>query len=198
MGPGRTVGVVVEHDLADQATIGLVDRCGYAAIAVNFEQPPGAAEETVGAVLVRTLERLEMVATDPRYASAGVAMVLLHSGEQEVTVPRGVTVIPATDDALKHLREFLTNALGEPYTPTAVRLSRRELEVLTTYVLGATVEETAAAHFLAASTVRTHYRRATDRYCAAGRQVSNKTQLLLEMIADGWIPLPEHAGAVAS
>ncbi|WP_241548475.1 LuxR C-terminal-related transcriptional regulator [Gordonia alkanivorans] len=68
-----------------------------------------------------------------------------------------------------------------------MQLTKRELEVVLTYVLGATVRETATQHFIAESTVRTHLRRVTDRYVAAGRPVSNKAQLLIELISDGWV-----------
>lgn len=84
---------------------------------------------------------------------------------------------------------FLSGVFAPP-PRSAVPLSPRELEVLTTYVMGATVEDTAARHFLATSTVRTHYRRVTARYTSAGRPVTNKAQLLLQMVADGWIRLP--------
>ncbi|WP_345314373.1 helix-turn-helix transcriptional regulator [Gordonia alkaliphila] len=192
MGTVQTVGVVMEHDLSDQAMIGLVGRCGYSAVPLDFEQPQEASTGALGAVLVRDVARLATVAADARCAGASVAMVLVHHTQQEAMVPRGVTVIPATDDATKHLREFLSTALGAPQPKGAVKMSRREQEVLTTYVMGSTVEEAAAQHYLATSTVRTHYRRATNRYTAAGRPVANKAHLLLQMVADGWIQLPER------
>lgn len=72
-----------------------------------------------------------------------------------------------------------------------IRLSEREREVLTTYVLGSTVTATATEHFIGEATVRTHYRRVVERYAAVGRPVGNRVQLLLLMIADGWIDLDD-------
>ncbi|BDH55256.1 LuxR C-terminal-related transcriptional regulator [Tsukamurella sp. PLM1] len=72
-----------------------------------------------------------------------------------------------------------------------IRMSAREREVLTTYVLGATVTVTAAEHFIGEATVRTHYRRVVERYAAVGRPVGNRVQLLLLMVADGWIDLDD-------
>lgn len=70
-----------------------------------------------------------------------------------------------------------------------VRLTKRETEVLGTYVLGATLQTTCRTHWVAEGTVREHYRRVSGRYNDSGRQVRNKTQLLLAMVADGWITI---------
>ena len=70
-----------------------------------------------------------------------------------------------------------------------MRLTDRERDVMTTYVMGATVSETASKHFIAEATVRTHYQRVTRRYEEAGRAAANKSQLLVRMVADGWIEL---------
>lgn len=71
-----------------------------------------------------------------------------------------------------------------------VPLTPRELEVVSTYVLGATAAQTAARHFVAKTTVKTHVNRVAARYADAGRPTANSTQLLLEMMADGWIAPP--------
>ncbi|MFC0313695.1 helix-turn-helix transcriptional regulator [Gordonia phosphorivorans] len=194
----QTVGVVIEHDLSDRALVELVSRCGYRPVLLDFEQPSESQVNPVGAVLVRDVTRLRAVAADARCVGARIAVVLSHQGQREVMVPRGVTVIPATDDAPKHLRAFFTEVLGEPRPVDAVSLSPREREVLTTYVMGATVEEVARQHFLSTSTVRTHYRRASNRYFSAGRPVTNKSHLLLQMVADGWIELPGRDGGAAA
>ena len=84
--------------------------------------------------------------------------------------------------------------IGTPHVTQAptgpVHISPRELEVVTTYVCGATAAETAARHFLAEATVKTHDARVAARYEAAGWPVANSTKLLLEMMADGWITPP--------
>ena len=86
-----------------------------------------------------------------------------------------------------HPTPLLTVVPATRISPDRVHLTDRELEVLTTYIMGATMDSTARAHFIAESTVRSHYRRVTDRYGAAGRPVGNKAELLLELIEDGWI-----------
>lgn len=68
-----------------------------------------------------------------------------------------------------------------------MHLSGRELEVVVTYTLGATVRDTATKYFISESTVRSHLRRVMRRYSEADRTVSNKAQLLLELMADGWV-----------
>ena len=146
------------------------------------------------------------VDVDPFDATAEMPTVIVAGGQDPAlrktlpwSIASRVVVIGGDEDGGKsgfrhladsagvaeRLRVLLAAEVGMPQG--RVRISRREQEVLTTYVLGATVEETAEEHFVAASTVRTHYRRATQRYSDAGRPVLNKTQLLLQMIADGWI-----------
>lgn len=72
-------------------------------------------------------------------------------------------------------------------TGSQVHLSPREREVVVTYTLGATVKETARRHYIADTTVRSHFRRVMARYAEAGRPVNNKSQLLIQLIADGWV-----------
>ncbi len=111
--------------------------------------------------------------------------VVVIGGDESHVVLSGFRHLADAAGVAERVRALLAAEMGT--REGRVRISRREREVLSTYVLGATVEETADEHFVAASTVRTHYRRATQRYCDAGRPVLNKTQLLLQMIADGWI-----------
>ncbi|GED95968.1 hypothetical protein nbrc107697_00070 [Gordonia crocea] len=56
-----------------------------------------------------------------------------------------------------------------------------------TYTLGTTVRDTARQHFITENTVRSHFRRVMRRYRDAGRPVTNKSQLLIQLIADGWV-----------
>ncbi|MCK0438976.1 DNA-binding response regulator [Gordonia alkaliphila] len=120
--------------------------------------------------------------------------VVVIGGDEADGVKGGLRHLADSAGVAERLRVLLAAEVGMPQG--LVRISRREQEVLTTYVLGATVEETVEEHFVAASTVRTHYRRATQRYSDAGRPVLNKTQLLLQMIADGWIDV--HGGSKPS
>ena len=91
------------------------------------------------------------------------------------------------------VKAAIAQALGSA-ADGRVAMSPREQEVLATYVLGATVAETAAEHFIAECTVRTHYRRVSRRYEQSGRAVANKAQLLLAMVADGWLRLDGSLG----
>lgn len=189
MGDVREVGVVAEHDLVDLALVELVRRCGYRAVILDCEQDAADDLPVTPVVLARTGIRVAQVSADPAFAGAAIAV--METAGMVVPQVRGITVIPSNDDAVKHLRAFLEGVLGAPGDRGAVPLSPREREILGTYVLGATVEQTAAEHYVAGSTVRTHYRRVTARYAVAGRPVTNKAQLLLHMVADGWIDLPE-------
>ncbi|GAC58812.1 putative LuxR family transcriptional regulator [Gordonia hirsuta DSM 44140 = NBRC 16056] len=194
MPKNKIVGVVAEHDLADAALCALVHRVGYHATLIDLEQPQPALMTSVHAVVLRSRARLAQVGADPRLAGARAALVESAGMTPLQLDPKApITVIPTGNEAEQQLVHFLEAAVGIPRRPGAVPVSRREREVLRTYALGATVEETAVEHYLATSTVRTHYRRVTARYTRAGRTVTNKAQLLLQMVADGWIRLPEVA-----
>lgn len=183
----KIVGVVAEHDLADSALVELVRCCGYQAQLIDLEATASESAVRPKAVLVRRRTRIAQLAADRRCAGAAVALVV-QAGSPEPSLC-SATVIPADDQACASLERFLVAVLGTPEASGAVPVSRREREILTSYVLGGTVEEVAVRHFVAPSTVRTHYRRVTSRYTAAGRPVTNKSQLLLQMVADGWIRL---------
>ncbi|MEZ5212137.1 helix-turn-helix transcriptional regulator [Gordonia sp. (in: high G+C Gram-positive bacteria)] len=189
MGEVREVGVVAEHDLVDLALVELVRCCGYRAVVLDCEQDTADDLPVTPVVLARTGIRVAQVSANPAFADAAIAV--METAGMVVPQVRGIAVIPSNDDAVKHLRAFLESALGAGSERGVVPLSPREREILGTYVLGATVEQTAAEHYVAGSTVRTHYRRVTARYANAGRPVTNKAQLLLHMVADGWIDVPE-------
>lgn len=204
--PNCTVGIVAEHDLMDSALVALVSSFGYRAVLINgdrsVEEP---APEALSVVVVRSRRRLLQAFIDGRCAGVPVLIADVAGTNPVRSADPRVTVIGADDRAGRRLDETLSALLGPPGRPVpggaathpgAVAVSRREREVLTTYALGATVDETAAAHFVATSTVRTHYRRVTARYTGAGRPVTNKAQLLLQLVADGWIRLPAELGAV--
>jgi DNA-binding CsgD family transcriptional regulator len=90
------------------------------------------------------------------------------------------------------LDAVLRGTLGAPSASQPVSMTAREREIVGTYVLGSTAAKTAAEHYVAPSTVKTHYSRVSQRYTDAGRPVDNRTQLLLEMLIDGWIRLPRR------
>ncbi|MFT4086029.1 MAG: hypothetical protein QM658_02565 [Gordonia sp. (in: high G+C Gram-positive bacteria)] len=186
------VGVVAEHDLGDRALVELIRGLGFPSVLVDLDRDVQKDQLSLGAVVVRQRHRVEQVTSDPRFDGAACAMIATRISWSPV--PDGVTLIPAVDCADQRLEAFLEDAVGRPSRRQTVPVSPREREVLTTYVLGSNVVETAARHYVATSTVRTHYRRVTDRYAAAGRPVANKTQLLLQLIADGWIRLDEPDG----
>jgi len=191
----KVVGIVAEHDLTDSALTAFVRSLGYPAVIIEVDDPPAPLPAPLGAVIVRTSGRLARAVADSRCAGAEFAVV--ESVDSVGTRYPGTTVIPATNCAVRRLVEFLEGVLGVAERPDAISLSPREREVLATYVQGATVAQTAEEHLVATCTVRTHYRRVTDRYNAAGRKVANKSQLLLQMVADGWIRLPDGGPASA-
>lgn len=114
-------------------------------------------------------------------------IVVVGATSPAVALPGEVHVVPDGPGVAEDLQALLAALLGAQ--SGRIAMTDREREVLTTYALGATVDECAERHFVAASTVRTHYRRVVQRYHDAGRPVANKTQLLLRMLADGWIDL---------
>ncbi|MFT3660680.1 MAG: LuxR C-terminal-related transcriptional regulator [Gordonia sp. (in: high G+C Gram-positive bacteria)] len=188
MRENRDVGIVVEHDLVDRALLETVRRFGYDAVYYDFELP--VQRDPLPAVLVvRRPERLSRV--QALAASGRARVIAVESEGTSFLSARNLSVVPAADDAAKHLKAALEYWLGAPRNRGAIAMSPRERAVLATYVLGATVNETAEQHFVATSTVRTHYRRVAGRYNEAGRPAGNKAQLLLQMVADGWIRLPD-------
>ncbi|MFZ2510779.1 MAG: LuxR C-terminal-related transcriptional regulator [Gordonia sp. (in: high G+C Gram-positive bacteria)] len=195
------VGIVAEHDVMDVALVELVRSYGHQAIVIDGNRSVDQApSEPLGAVVVRSRRRLLQTSVDGWGANAPVVLVESYSAPPGCPSDPRVITICADAQAGLRLEQALSAVLGVPARPSgvgganrrgAVAVSRREREVLTTYALGATVEETAAEHFVATSTVRTHYRRVTARYNGAGRPVTNKAQLLLQLVADGWVRLPE-------
>ncbi|GAA3949315.1 LuxR C-terminal-related transcriptional regulator [Gordonia caeni] len=184
----RVVGIAVEHDLTDRVLLDMVHGFGHPAVLCDVDLPGGGT--TPPAVLVvRSLERLVRISGSP-WGDRATVIAMDSPGNSFAPAP-GVDVVPDTVEASDHLKALLEYRLGAPRRRSAPPLSSRELEILTTYVLGATVQETAARHFVATSTVRTHYRRVASKYAGAGRPVGNKAHLLLQMVADGLIQLPD-------
>lgn len=176
-----SVLVIAEHDLTDIALVALVQRFGYSAAVVDLDSARTVLP-TTKAVIVRSVARCHQLEMGRHFAGCsiiGIGVGVEHLGGIE---------LPDSPFATGSLQRTLTAAVG----PRAagrdpVHLSRREREVVVAYTLGATVRETASRHFISESTVRSHFRRVMRRYAEAGRPVNNKTQLLLELIADGWV-----------
>lgn len=191
------VAVVGDGSLIDHAIVALVERCGYAARVID---PADASVLRSRAILFRdevTLARLvRRLATgeqpDRRMVLIGVGA---KPSRRMNASGRNILWINGAD-ATSELARVLRTVLGAPDRVTSpVHITHRELEVLRTYLLGATSKATAQAHFIGQSTVKTHYKRVTQRYAEAGRPVSNKAQLLRQMVADGWIDPDDVAGA---
>lgn len=163
------------HDLTDVAMVALVEKAGYRACIADLRgvRVLGPATKVV---LARRAEHLDYV---------GPAKVIGIG----VNVDRaGGIALADSPYSAGSLRSALDSIVGSESTGrSGVHLSRREHEVLTTYALGSSVRDTAARHFIAESTVRSHFRRVIGRYLEAGRPVSNRAQLLVELIVDGWV-----------
>ncbi|NDK90754.1 response regulator transcription factor [Gordonia desulfuricans] len=180
--PSRSVAVIAEHDLADVAYLAFVERLGYRAVIVDVDAGNPLPVPAPAVVIVRSVDRLNrFLATR---ASATAQIIGIGIRDLRVTGIR----LPDSPGAVGALQHALAAIIGpDQEAPQRVHLSSRECEVVVTYVLGATVRETSSRHFIAPSTVRTHLRRVMDRYVDAGRPVNNKSQLLIELIADGWV-----------
>ncbi|GAB88530.1 helix-turn-helix transcriptional regulator [Gordonia rhizosphera] len=179
--PSSTVLIVAEDTLADVGLLALVERFGYRAALIDV----GGAEaprQTGSVVIVRSELRLAQLRRVAALASArviGIGVPVGHLGGVE---------LPDSGYSAGRLRQVLRR-IAAPGTTGAdrVHLSPREREVVVTYTLGSTVRETSQRYFISESTVRSHFRRVMNRYGEAGRPVNNKTQLLIQLIADGWV-----------
>ena len=68
---------------------------------------------------------------------------------------------------------------------TAPSLSRREVEVLVSWLRAPSKEEAAAELFIATTTVSTHISRIRTKYAAVGRPAKSKVALLARAVQDG-------------
>ncbi|NMO03471.1 LuxR family transcriptional regulator [Gordonia sp. TBRC 11910] len=177
--------VVGDGTALDYAVVALVEKCGYLAEVVEPEAlrvtTPRVAIFRTDAQLRRVIAALDGAGRVTLVGLAPSPMSRTNAGVRPVIWLRG----PHADSALGRILHDYVGAATD--LSDRVHISFREREVLSSYVLGATVEVTAAAHHIAVSTVKTHYRRVAERYGEAGRPVTNKTQLLVEMVADGWV-----------
>ncbi|GAA14988.1 helix-turn-helix transcriptional regulator [Gordonia alkanivorans] len=178
----QPVAVVAEHDFGDAAMMALVSGLGHRALLVDLDRARVFCPEGIRAVIVRSAKHLARVREPGRFDRAHIIGIGVCPGREY-----GVE-LPDSPFAAGTLRQVLDKVAGDVTGDEGrVQLSDRECEVVLTYVLGATVRETATRHFIAESTVRTHLRRVSDRYIAVGRPVANKSQLLIELMADGWV-----------
>lgn len=192
------VVLAAEHDLADAAFLVLIRQLRRRTALVDLAggAVPGGAQF----VVVRSPAMLGRASTVPTLVGA---LPLAIGFEPPLYIPDPVTArrapvaIADGPRGLEQLRAVLVPDAAVP-KPLRVRLSEREREVVGAYVLGATVEQTAQRFFISGNTVRAHYRRVIERYQHAGMSVANKSQLLVRLLADGWIgpdDLGMHNGA---
>ena len=169
----------------DQAVLALVEKCGYRATVVTTYAELGA-RHTPGVVVFR--DEIQLARVVRALPSTNAVLVGIGAPARWKTV-RGRTVHWLTGrQAVNGLGRILHATLGSAGpVRDRVHITPREREVLRTYLLGSTVAETAAEHGICHSTVKAHYRRVANRYLLADRPVNNRVQLLLEMVADGWI-----------
>ncbi|GAB33960.1 helix-turn-helix transcriptional regulator [Gordonia otitidis] len=178
-----TAVIIAEHDVIDSALAVFVEDAGLHAVIIDLDH----ATDSLGGLdspaitIVRSQRRIAQVRSIRALNGCMIGTVGVP-----VSDPRTVDI---TDPG--HALDVLTGLAGrsEPGHPRIprVHVTEREREVLTAYVLGATLRETARRFFIAESTAREHYRRVRQRYLDAGRPVANKAELLLALIADGWV-----------
>lgn len=183
-----TVAVVGVESIATAALVALVERSGLRAVQV----PPTSDDVVVAhGIIAREPNDLRQA----RIGDCGhpIPTVFLSTPDRigRITAYGGgpsVRVIPAEGpESLAYLERFLTEIAERAPRPARVHVTPRECEILHTYTLGATLRQTSRLHRIAESTVREHYRRVARRYEDAGRPVGNKAQMLLQLVADGWI-----------
>lgn len=186
------IGVLSATAFESDATAAWIRSLGYAAEAI--EAHGLRVRKTVPRILLA--HGAQSLVGVPARILSHVRVIVLVDMTDSATVMGAARVIRNNHDAGDEIRKVLGQMLGAP-TTDRVTVSRREQEVLGTYVMGDTVKATAARHYIAECTVRTHYRRVTRRYEDAGRPVANKAQLLLAMVSDGWLRLDGSLGARA-
>lgn len=184
--PGYDVVIIEQHDFADAALVALVDTFGHR---VTTADADAGRIPACRAVIVRDPGKLVRVRRlAPTASLIGIGI--------DGSSGNGVTYLPADAGSVDLLRDTLAVVCAAPAPQVArVHLSAREREVMSTYALGATIYQTARRHHISESTVRSHFRRVCARYTLAARPVNNKSQLLIELFADGWIEQPGSGSA---
>ncbi|AZG48035.1 LuxR C-terminal-related transcriptional regulator [Gordonia insulae] len=80
--------------------------------------------------------------------------------------------------------------------PTTPALSRREVEVLRTWLICDSKQEVAQALFVSSNTVNAHLARIRSKYEAVGRPAPTKISLLIRAVEDGHCTFGQVARAV--
>jgi DNA-binding NarL/FixJ family response regulator len=114
---------------------------------------------------------------------AGASGYLIKGGEQEALAD-AIRTVHAGERALTQELAFIIS-LEPP------RLTQRELEVLSLYGTGSTLEATARRLSISVSTVRVHLSRIYGKFAAAGDPVGDRSELLHRLPDYG---LPDRNG----
>jgi DNA-binding NarL/FixJ family response regulator len=114
---------------------------------------------------------------------AGASGYLIKGGEQEALAD-AIRTVHAGEQALTQELAFIIS-LEPP------RLTQRELEVLSLYGTGSTLEATARRLSISVSTVRVHLSRIYGKFAAAGDPVGDRSELLHRLPDYG---LPDRNG----
>jgi DNA-binding NarL/FixJ family response regulator len=114
---------------------------------------------------------------------AGASGYLIKGGEQEALAD-AIRTVHAGEQALTQELAFIIS-LEPP------RLTQRELEVLSLYGTGSTLEATARRLSISVSTVRVHLSRIYAKFAAAGDPVGDRSELLHRLPDYG---LPDRNG----
>ncbi|AZG46706.1 helix-turn-helix transcriptional regulator [Gordonia insulae] len=175
-----TVAIIAERDLLDAALVALVERLGFHTVLVDLDLETGPVRPMVA--VVRSDANLARLRSRAEMQQCVIAAIGI-----DIRDAPGVAIADSPLAARRLQQVLEETARRRPTLRNRVNITARELEILSTYALGATLRETSQTHFVAESTVRAHYRRVSQRYADAGRPVSNKSQLLLQFMADGWV-----------
>lgn len=180
-----TVAVIAERDIFDQALLALVISMGFIPLLIDLDDTDLLLERPAIPPLIaviRSTEKIGRLRSDSWFRHTGIAGLDIEVAENEGTT------ICSSAGAAYDLTQFIGAKSGGLSPASApVNLTAREIEILTTYTLGATLRETSRRHYVAESTVRAHYRRVRQRYGEAGLPICNKSQMLLRLLADGWV-----------
>ncbi|WLP88611.1 LuxR C-terminal-related transcriptional regulator [Gordonia sp. NB41Y] len=193
--PALTVAVLAEGGIADAALCALLQNAGHASFLVHTSDlspdPLRPTSASIAVVVARSADHIEAARNDPLLADARFVGLGVASGD-----PDGIDLTDSPN-AASELLAFLQHVADDrTRTPQVIRLTPREREIVVAYALGGTTREVAEIHHVAESTVREHYRRVVQRYEAVGRSVGNKSRLLVNLLADGWVRPQEIVAAV--
>lgn len=72
---------------------------------------------------------------------------------------------------------------------TAPKLSRREIEVVVTWLSSVSKKDAGTALGVSEDTIRTHIARVREKYMSVGRPASTKSDLMVRLVQDGHFDL---------